>query len=246
MNLRSRRIAASSTFAGFLVLLLSSCASRQAPSQPSDALNPPGPPLKYRIAQVSFGRDASFALCAEPACPTVTKKTIATRPLEISDAVQPVSDRDIVPVVSAVRSAPTTGGVDLSPQLAQARPPSRIPDPDPSSKHVVVNFAFASAELSPGAKKALLGSLQLARTAETIVISGRTDSIGDLKVNESLALARSMAVRNYLRDVAPDLGATIAIDAKGRCCFIAPNSDERGRSQNRRVQIVFVAPKGVM
>ena len=246
MNLRSHRVAVTSTFAGLLVLLLSSCANQRAQPPRSDALNEPSPPLKYRIAQISFGRDAAFALCAEPACPTVTKKTVATRPLDISEAPPPVVSGDMVPVVSSVQPGAFAPGADLPTQPTQAPTPSRIPDPDPSARHVVVNFAFASAELSPIAKKALLGSLRHARSAETIVISGRTDSIGDLKVNESLALARSMAVRNYLRDLAPDLAATIAIDAKGRCCFIAPNTDELGRSQNRRVQVVFNAPKGVM
>ena len=70
-----------------------------------------------------------------------------------------------------------------------------------------------------------------AKKADRIVISGRTDAIGDVKVNEALAMARALAVRDCIRTVAPDIRATIAIDAKGRCCFVASNSDEDGRDR---------------
>ena len=78
-----------------------------------------------------------------------------------------------------------------------------------------------------------------------IVISGRTDSVGPEEFNQQLALARAMAVRNFIRDAVPDLPNVIAIDAKGRCCFIASNDDEGGRSRNRRVEVVFTS-SGVM
>ena len=88
-------------------------------------------------------------------------------------------------------------------------------------------------------------SLHLARESDRIVISGRTDNIGPDGINQQLALARALAVRNFIRDVVPDLPNVIAIDAKGRCCFIAPNDDESGRSRNRRVEVVFTS-SGVM
>ena len=53
-----------------------------------------------------------------------------------------------------------------------------------------------------------------------------------------------MSVRNYLRDQAPDLAAVISIDARGRCCFVAPNETEDGRSRNRRVEIAFFSQGG--
>jgi outer membrane protein OmpA-like peptidoglycan-associated protein len=102
----------------------------------------------------------------------------------------------------------------------------------------------ASAELTGETKATIKGSLEYARQAERIVISGRTDVVGDLKANEALALSRALAVRTYFRDVAPELPATIVIDAKGRCCFIASNADEHGRTKNRRVEIVFTSHGG--
>ena len=64
------------------------------------------------------------------------------------------------------------------------------------------------------------------------------------RVNESLALARALSVRNHLLDLAPDLAAVISIDARGRCCFVAPNGTQQGRSMNRRVEIAFLSQGG--
>jgi outer membrane protein OmpA-like peptidoglycan-associated protein len=90
----------------------------------------------------------------------------------------------------------------------------------------------------------LSASIRHARQSERIVISGRTDAVGNYEVNESIALARALSVRNYLRDQAPDLAAVITIDARGRCCFVAPNETEDGRSKNRRVEIAFFSQGG--
>jgi outer membrane protein OmpA-like peptidoglycan-associated protein len=105
--------------------------------------------------------------------------------------------------------------------------------------HVLVTFASSSAFLADDAKGRLRQVLPFARTANRIVISGRTDDVGDKGVNEKLALARALAVRNFLRDEAPDLPGVISIDARGLCCFVAPN-DPPGRAKNRRVELVFM------
>jgi len=241
MTRRLAQLCVTGTFSGCLLLVSSSCSVfhpeplHTAPSR--DAQLTP----RQRLAQLSFGRHASFAVCAEPACPHVTQKTIATAaPPPIAE---PVALRD--PVPPAPLAAPV---VESAPR------PFEPPELDPSSTttpietpthHVVVSFPFASSALTPSAKAALAASIRYARTSEAIAISGRTDSVGDLQVNEALALARALAVRDYLRDLAPDIAATISIDAKGRCCFIASNADEQGRAKNRRVQVVFNGPRGV-
>jgi outer membrane protein OmpA-like peptidoglycan-associated protein len=115
---------------------------------------------------------------------------------------------------------------------------------DVAFARTVVNFPFASAALTSAARATLATAIRYARTSERIVISGRTDAVGDVESNEALALARALAVRNHFRDIAPDLAATIAIDAKGRCCFVASNADDAGRSKNRRVEIVFTSRGG--
>ena len=110
---------------------------------------------------------------------------------------------------------------------------------------ILLTFPFGSAALTAESRQTLRRSLRLARESDRIVISGRTDSVGPDEVNQQLALARALAVRNFIRDAVPDLPNVIAIDAKGRCCFIASNDDESGRSRNRRVEVVFTS-MGVM
>jgi outer membrane protein OmpA-like peptidoglycan-associated protein len=112
------------------------------------------------------------------------------------------------------------------------------------TRHVVVTFGFASSQLTAVAKTALEGSLDDARNAERIVILGRTDAVGNLKVNQTLARERALAVRDHIRSVAPEADAEITVDAQGGCCFVAPNDTERDRARNRRVEILFMAAGG--
>jgi outer membrane protein OmpA-like peptidoglycan-associated protein len=233
MMRRIAGLATSATFTGCIVLTCSSCSvfhgtEAAAPSRPEAAAST----QHTRLAQLAYGRDAKFAVCVEPACPKVTPKTLAS-----ANAPIPVVLREPV-----AQPAPTAAIAELPAPSPVHQLPAKLSEP--ATRNIVVNFPFASAELTAETKAAIQASLELARQADRIVISGRTDVVGDLKANEALALSRALAVRNYFRDVAPDLPATIAIDAKGRCCFIASNADERGRSKNRRVEIVFTSHGG--
>lgn len=232
-------LAVTSSFTGCLVLTCSSCASLQPAGQLADGLaQGVQPPAKQRLVQFRFGREAAFGVCAEPACPQVTPKTLA------------VGAALTVPVVLRELQPQTLPAIAVS----DAPPPASLPErrdataqsaPDDMLTHrVVVNFPFAAATLTPTTMATLTASVGHARRSEKIIISGRTDVVGDITANEALALSRALAVRNHFRDVAPDLAATIAIDAKGRCCFVASNADEGGRSKNRRVEIVFASRGG--
>ena len=71
-------LAVTSSFTGCLMLTCSSCASLQPAAQPADGLaQGVQPPAKQRLVQFRFGREAAFGVCAEPACPQVTPKTLA-------------------------------------------------------------------------------------------------------------------------------------------------------------------------
>jgi outer membrane protein OmpA-like peptidoglycan-associated protein len=242
MNRRISRMVVTSTLAGCLVMTCSSCAGLrgQTPSDaPRDgATHAAHVPLRQRLAQFSFGRDAAFGVCAEPACPQVTPKTLATA----LPTAQPVALREPIALPTSTIALP----VEATRTAAAAPQPTEAEKPVPADarRHLVLTFAFASAELSPSARAALDASMGDAKKADRIVISGRTDAIGDLEVNQALAMARALAVRDRIRTVAPDARATISIDAKGRCCFVASNSDEDGRARTRRVEIVFMAAGG--
>ena len=236
MNLRLTRIAVACGFAVALVAATASCtfAPRAHEAQAATA---PARPAPLRIVQLSFGQNAYFAACAEPACPALTPKTLpGPAALPVAATATDLSSRG-VPVGAAVEPSP------LAPLRAAA--PASAPRADPADTHILLTFPFGSAALTAESRQTLRRSLRLARESDRIVISGRTDSVGPDEVNQQLALARALAVRNFIRDAVPDLPNVIAIDAKGRCCFVASNDDESGRSRNRRVEVVFTS-MGVM
>lgn len=237
MNLRLTRIAVACGFAVALVAATASCSfPLRAHEAQAQAPTAPVRPAPLRIVQLSFGQNAYFAACAEPACPALTPKTLpGPAALPVAATATDLSSHGVA-VGAAVEPSP------LAPPRAAPASASRA---DPADTHILLTFPFGSAALTAESRQTLRRSLRLARESDRIVISGRTDSVGPDEVNQQLALARALAVRNFIRDAVPDLPNVIAIDAKGRCCFVASNDDESGRSRNRRVEVVFTS-MGVM
>jgi outer membrane protein OmpA-like peptidoglycan-associated protein len=231
-------LAVSTTFASSLLLATTSCATRH----PDDATNlvsrsEAQAPGTRRLVQFSFGAQAAFGICVEPACPAVTPKTLS---MSGTAPMQAVTHRMASTADATRASGEPTGMAPRSPPTPSV---AALPA-DKAVRNVIVVFPFASAQLTTPARETLSASIRHPRQSERIVISGRTDDVGNDQVNESLALARALSVRNYLRDQYPDLAAVMAIDARGRCCFVAPNETEDGRSRNRRVEIAFFSQGG--
>lgn len=184
-------------------------------------------PEPRRIAQLRIGRDIRFTLCVEPACPSLTPKTLST--------AEPL--RTAAPLMPDAAESPAATPITLA--STPAPPPEPPSLPEPRQRQVVVHFHSGKASLTEAGRTALRASITLARASERILISGRTDAIGDDAMNETLAFARAMAVRDYLRRQFPDLPNVIAISARGNCCFIAENDTASGRQQNRRAEVLF-------
>lgn len=172
-----------------------------------------------QLAQLDFGRQATFGRCVPPACPTRTPKTLAT-----DSSVRTVD-----------RAAPSFPAQSIPPE--PATPPS-TPKID-TSRTIIVQFGLGSAMLSPAARSSLNEVMSALLSARQITIIGRTDNTGPLAFNESLALARALAVRDHLLSTHPMLTPTLSVKARGTCCFIAANDTLAGRTQNRRVELVF-------
>lgn len=239
MNLRLTRVTVACGLATTLVVATASCSFVPREHDTQDQAAPAAArPAPLRIVQLNFGQNAYFAACAEPACPPVTPKTLA------GPVTQPVAA-----TADDLGNRVTASDAAIEPR--SPAPPRAASAPAITSRaesvdtHILLTFPFGSATLTAESRQTLRRSRHLARESDRIVISGRTDNIGPDGINQQLALARALAVRNFIRDVVPDLPNVIAIDAKGRCCFIAPNDDETGRSRNRRVEVVFTS-SGVM
>lgn len=211
-----------------MALLVTSCSL-----QPQVERGPAGGTKQHaslhKIAQLNFGRDAAFAVCTEPVCPAVTRKTLAvTRPaahvMDIAATLDPGEVQLAVP-----------------PRASEAIATRLAPHPTP----VIVHFTSGSATLSAPGKAVLDQALPSARQADRIFIAGRTDNLGSKRANRALALARARVVRDYLHARLPVQGHTLTLDANGACCFSASNDTPQGRRQNRRVEIVFGVPEQV-
>lgn len=184
----------------------------------TQSANPAPIAAPSQIAQVGFGDDANYVRCPPPACPTRTPKTIDVQ------AATPAPD------LPAQGTA--TPDVEAIPAVVEPAPPQSWSVP----------FAFGLARIGPIGQGVLRQVIKaLPRTAR-IHIAGRTDNSGPMRANETLAAARAEAVRDYLVKARPDLAEAMDIDARGDCCFIAPNDTPTSRARNRRVDITVEPP----
>lgn len=165
----------------------------------------------YDVRQVGTGENAHFARCVQPACPRVTPKTVAAIGLASHEQAH---------VSTAMATAPVRAG----------RPPVET---------AIVHFATGSAGLDQRAQATLTQFAAVAREAQRIVVSGRTDSTGSDEVNRRLAHARAQAVATYLHRKSGATRSHIEFDAQGRCCYAAANEAEAGRQLNRRAEVSF-------
>lgn len=219
------------------------CASRPAQHAADPAPSRPAPAsVVQRLVQLSFGREARFALCAGPGCPTVTPKTltITEPPRAAITSSHPAS----APLAASIASATAPEPAPASPAAAIVDAPQAAAGPtpvvaEPPRRRVVVLFPFGSSTLTEAGRSTLRASITMARASDRIVIHGRTDSVGSDEVNQALAFARALAVRDFIRTEIPELPNTIAISARGNCCFVADNGTAEGRTRNRRVEVVF-------
>jgi outer membrane protein OmpA-like peptidoglycan-associated protein len=180
-----------------------------------------------RISQLGYGQDARFATCAPPACPTVTTKVIASAS-DPERAATPLSTQTAVGFRTA-DAGPASVVREGNPQVgreARAEP-----------RRLTLQFGTNAARLTLAHKALIDAAFSELRRSDVIVIAGRTDDVGSESANQALALARGLAVRDHLLDLDPNLSARIAIDAKGRCCYAAPNDSVAARARNRRVEI---------
>ncbi len=106
-----------------------------------------------------------------------------------------------------------------------------------------VKFPTNANTLSPEAEQRLAELAQRLKSENRNVyleIQGHTDSRGDEAANERLGQARAEAVRRFLstQGIALNRMSTISY---GESNPVAPNDNDQGRSQNRRVAIVVLS-----
>lgn len=212
------------------VLGMAACSLlRMPPAQSPPLLATTAATPARHIVQLDFGREARYARCSEPACPATTPKTLAT--------VATAAAR--VPVVETTSIVTHTVEVTKAPTPTTPVAPSALTASTSKAQVLVLHFNSDSATLTPTHKAMLASTVVALSQAERLIILGRTDDVGANGPNQTIALARAVAVRDHLRHIAPSLPDDIRVDAKGLCCYAAPNNSVEGRAQNRRVELVF-------
>ena len=173
--------------------------------------------------------DSRLQLACDVPGPQLTPKTIATAP----DREPPKPTPAVAPL-----------GLPVAPEPPPAAPAVAPSVPAAATKRLTLLSALGSATLTGEHRARLRSALPDLQHSDRIVVAGRTDDLGSEALNQSLALARGLAVRDYLLDIDPQLPARIAIDARGRCCYVVPNDDARSRSRNRRVEVAYDPASG--
>lgn len=108
-----------------------------------------------------------------------------------------------------------------------------------------VLFDAGHAELKSSANRTVLKVVQFLQLnpRRVVRIEGYTDSTGDRQENLKLSRDRAQAVAEVLMDLGVD-EKRIQVQGYGQEFPVNANASERGRAQNRRVEIVFSDDQG--
>ncbi|MCY1274979.1 type VI secretion system peptidoglycan-associated domain protein [compost metagenome] len=108
-----------------------------------------------------------------------------------------------------------------------------------------VLFDAGEADLKPAANRTVLKLVQFLQLnpRRIVRIEGYTDSSGDRQENLALSRARAQAVADALVDLGID-AKRAQVEGYGQDFPVADNASNRGRAQNRRVEIVFSDEQG--
>ena len=143
------------------------------------------------------------------------------------------SGQDIVAAVGFVR-VDTAGEVRVTDRSidpaavdTSAAPPLRI------------FFKHSGTALSSDAKKMLIGFAASLSTTQRLLVVGHTDGKGNSAHDLSVSRARAEAVGAYLKTLSID-DTRVELKAAGATAPIASNDSNRGREQNRRVDIYIL------
>ncbi len=103
-----------------------------------------------------------------------------------------------------------------------------------------VLFAFNSAQLLPGANRALgeVADLLNEYPDRRVAIEGHTDAIGSDSYNRELSQQRANSVAAFLRSRGVD-PSRLTVEGLGESMPVASNDEDAGRQANRRVEIVL-------
>ena len=118
------------------------------------------------------------------------------------------------------------------------------PDADVILRMKKLNFLSGSAVIPPEAYALLDNAIKSIEIFpnRTARVEGHTDFMGTNEYNQELSNRRANAVRDYLLLQMPDSEARFSAIGHGEENPIANNETAAGRTKNRRIDIILIAP----
>ena len=114
-------------------------------------------------------------------------------------------------------------------------------DPRPVVEFQTLYFEFAKTQMLEESSDSFQYNLSELKKSPSVVIKlvGHTDNIGSDNENAILAMERAMKVAILLKQngISED---RIRLEARGECCPIAPNNNQKKVYLNRRVEFVII------
>jgi OmpA-OmpF porin, OOP family len=224
------------------IAMANEAASKAAALCPKKAAPPPAPTAPPAAPAPTVSLSASPGSVPEGKCATLTWSSSNASSASIDQGVgrvDPSGSRQVCPdrttqyTIAAVgeggsRSASTT--VTVNPKVV-----------DRLTLHV--NFDFNKATVRKQDDADLQKAIDFVKKypGYKISLEGYTDNIGSDKYNLSLSEKRADAVKAYLLKHGVTDGARIKTSGHGKSNPIADNSTEKGRFENRRVEILILS-----
>jgi OOP family OmpA-OmpF porin len=106
-----------------------------------------------------------------------------------------------------------------------------------------VNFDFDKSDIRPADVAELQKAIDFVKKypGYQVSIEGHTDGIGSEKYNQGLSERRAAAVKEYLLQHGVPEAQRLKTVGYGKSRPIADNSTEKGRFENRRVEILILS-----
>jgi OOP family OmpA-OmpF porin len=214
------------------------CPKKMAAPKPAPVAAPPLPTISLMAdpASIEQGKCATLNWSTSYASRASIDQRIGN--------VDPRGSRRVCPETTTryTMTAIGDGGAQTASATVNVKPPPAAPKVvDRLTVHV--NFDSNKADI----RKADVAELQKAIVfvrkypGYTVSVEGHTDDRGDAKYNQTLSEKRAVAVKNYLLDNGVGDGGKISTVGYGEDRPKASNKTEKGRFENRRVEILILS-----
>jgi OmpA-OmpF porin, OOP family len=223
-------------------------ANALCPPKPVPVVVPPPPPPPTVLAP-AVSLSANPAVIDPGKCTTLFWSSENASGAAIDQGIGDVGksgSRQVCPTATTLYtvSAMGEGGSQTASTTVTVNPPPPPPVMKVIDRLTVhVNFNFDKSDI----RKADVAELQKAvafvkkYTKESILIEGHTDGVGTEKYNQALSERRAAAVKKYLVENADTQTDKIKSVGYGKTRPIADNKTEKGRFQNRRVEVLILS-----